>query len=325
MDIIISVCLLIVSVVIGILYERYKNKMNHKNDINHGSLVDKYFINEKDDIIRGLNSKKPNLWIYIDFEKNSRNWASFYSRSSNCLNQPYLLLTIQSIIDKCGDSFNVCLIDEKSFERLLDKEEFDNELSYMAKPIKEHAVHLGILKLIYKYGGMCLPANFICKKNLKETYHSLTTGNSDMFCGEILNTSTLNGDKMLSPMFMGAKKNSEILMNFLTYSEQLIHNDMTNEMDICGKLNVYLQTMYDSGLTQKIECSKLGFKTKDGKDVTLEDLMSMNPIIYDSNIVGIYIPNKELLKRYKYNWFVKLDPEEVLETETNIARYLMIR
>ena len=39
--------------------------------------------------------------------------------------------------------------------------------------------------------------------------------------------------------------------------------------------------MYDSGLTQKIECSKLGFKTKDGKDVTLEDLMSMNPIIYD--------------------------------------------
>ena len=46
---------------------------------------------------------------------------------------------------------------------------------------------------------------------------------------------TLNGDKMLSPMFLGAKKNSEILMNYLTYSEALIHNDMTNEMEITIK------------------------------------------------------------------------------------------
>lgn len=325
MDIVIGVCLLIISIVIGILYERYNKKINHNNDITHASLVDKYFINEKEDIMRGLNNKKPNLWIYIDFEKNARNWLSFYSRSSNCLNQPYLLLTIQSIIDKCGDSFNVCLIDDKSFGQLLNKEEFDNDLPYMAKPIKKHAVSLGILKLIYKYGGMFMPANFICKKNFNDIYHSLTNGTSDMFCGEILNNTTLNGDKMLSPMFLGAKKNSEILMNYLTYSEALIHNDMTNEMDICGKLNVYLQTMYDSGLIEKIDCTKLGFKTKEGEDVNIDNLMSMNPIIYDKDILGIYVPNKELLKRYKYNWFVKLLPEEVLETDTNIARYLLIK
>ena len=33
MDIVIGVCLLIISIVIGILYERYNKKINHNNDI----------------------------------------------------------------------------------------------------------------------------------------------------------------------------------------------------------------------------------------------------------------------------------------------------
>ena len=38
----------------------------------------------------------------IDKELNSRNWETFYSRSTKKLNQPYKLFTLQSIINKCG-------------------------------------------------------------------------------------------------------------------------------------------------------------------------------------------------------------------------------
>ena len=60
---------------------------------------------------------KPNIWIHIDYEKNSRNWKSFYSRNSRHLNQPYLHLTIKSIIRYCQDDFNICLINDDTGNR----------------------------------------------------------------------------------------------------------------------------------------------------------------------------------------------------------------
>ena len=56
-------------------------------------------------------SKKPILWIHIDFQENARNWVDFASRKTKNLNLPYLYLTIKSIIDHCGENFNVFIID----------------------------------------------------------------------------------------------------------------------------------------------------------------------------------------------------------------------
>ena len=55
-------------------------------------------------------SKKPIIWIHIDFQENARHWVDFASRKNKNLNLPYLYLTIKSIIDHCGDSFNVFMI-----------------------------------------------------------------------------------------------------------------------------------------------------------------------------------------------------------------------
>ena len=44
----------------------------------------------------------------------------FGSRSSEELNQDYLYLTLRSIIDKCSDYFHVILIDDDSFDTLLE-------------------------------------------------------------------------------------------------------------------------------------------------------------------------------------------------------------
>ena len=45
--------------------------------------------------------------------------VDFHSRNTNNLNQPYLHLTIQSIIDHCSNDFHICLIDDDSFSKLI--------------------------------------------------------------------------------------------------------------------------------------------------------------------------------------------------------------
>ena len=66
-------------------------------------------------------SKKPILWIHVPYEYNSRNWLSFGSRSAFDLNQPYLYLTVKTIIKNCDESFKIVMIDDGSFEKLIPK------------------------------------------------------------------------------------------------------------------------------------------------------------------------------------------------------------
>jgi len=44
----------------------------------------------------------------------------------------------------------------------------------------------------------------------------------------------------------------------------------------------------------------------------------------NNNSYGLYIPKDDLLKRNAYSWFVYLNSMEVLESNTNIGKYLLI-
>ena len=70
-------------------------------------------------LITITQSNKPLLWIHVDYKQNARNWLSFYSRNTTNLNQAYQYLTIKSIIDKCSDHFNVCIIDDTTFHKII--------------------------------------------------------------------------------------------------------------------------------------------------------------------------------------------------------------
>ena len=110
--------LIIVAFGIGFLYRRYEDKKMREDSDEDYQLIQKYLLN--DDNLDDFNkSKKPILWIHINYEYNSRDWLSFGSRSSFCLNQPYLYLTIRSIIESCGKSFRICIIDDNAFEKLI--------------------------------------------------------------------------------------------------------------------------------------------------------------------------------------------------------------
>ena len=111
---------------------------------------------------------KPILWVHSTHNINARNWKNFGSRNTNNLNQPYILSCIETIVKNCGKSFHVCLIDDKSFARLLPK--WDIDISNLAEPIRGHVRKLAIARLLYTYGGMQIPDSTIVVKDLLPIY-----------------------------------------------------------------------------------------------------------------------------------------------------------
>ena len=128
-------------------------------------LIKKYLLNESP--LYGFN--KPKIWVHSKNEINARKWKSFYSRNTTDLNQPYKHLTIMSIINHCGSDFNVCLIDDETFSKLIPT--WDIQLSTIAEPMRSHLRELGMLQLVYFYGGMVVPNSFLCLKNLIGLYN----------------------------------------------------------------------------------------------------------------------------------------------------------
>ena len=97
-----------VIIVAGYFGNSFNQKFQNKDEYD---LIKQYLLNESP--LYGFN--RPKLWIHSKYEVNARKWKDFYSRNTTDLNQPYIHLTIKTIINHCGNDFNVCLIDDESF------------------------------------------------------------------------------------------------------------------------------------------------------------------------------------------------------------------
>ena len=110
------ILLVVGTLVLLFLYRRMQMKNGLMKGPEQYKTVQQLLEEQRDDLAK---SKKPILWVHIPYEYNARNWKSFGSRGTFDLNQPYLYLTMQSIVNKCGDSFQICIIDDQSFEKLI--------------------------------------------------------------------------------------------------------------------------------------------------------------------------------------------------------------
>ena len=154
--------LFFILIVVGFFYKQYSDKLQKEESGDVYESIQKYLL---DDTTLG-KSKKPILWVHVPYEYNSRNWLSFGSRSSFELNQPYLYLTMRSIIRQCDKSFTICIIDDASFKKLIPG--WNINMTTISDPILSKMRMLGIAKLLYIYGGMLCPLSFVCLKDLSE-------------------------------------------------------------------------------------------------------------------------------------------------------------
>ena len=285
-------------------------------------MVKKYLLN--DSALYGNN--RPKIWIHSKYEINARKWKNFMSRNSTDLNQPYLYLTIQSIINHCGEDFHICLVDDESFEKLIPTWTMD--LTTVPEPMRSRYRDKGLLELLYLYGGMIVPNSFLCTKPLLELY---TTGISNttpfMMEKQIRLPNAPQSKPFLPDMyFMGAEKEDILIQRMIQQISSLEGSGhFQNENEFCYKLSQWCMGQVEDQALNLLEGQMIGIKTRIGKPVLIEDLMSDDYLDFDDFMFyGVYIPAEELLRRPKFQYFAILPVDQVLKTDAIITKYMKV-
>jgi hypothetical protein len=311
--------LFFILIVLGFLYRRFEDKRMREENKDNYQAIQKYLL---DDVTLG-KSKKPILWIHVPYEYNSRKWLSFGSRSSFDLNQPYLYLTVRSIIKHCENSFTICIIDDNAFSRLIPGWTID--MGRLSDPILSNIRTLGMMRLLYIYGGLFCPISFLCMKNLSELYAKGTRGNKMFICETIdRNWTSSNMNFYPSISFCGAPKECETVAQFCNYIQIVSSNDHTAESKFLGQFDRWCMKKVDEGKINLIDGVEIGTKTINDKQIILDDLMSNNYLDLYKGTNGILIQSNELLNRLNFGWFVRMSPRQVLESDTIIGNYLLL-
>jgi len=304
---------------VGYIGNKIKDSVD-TNEKDEYDLIKKYLLN--DSPLYGYN--RPKLWIHTKYELNARKWKDFYSRNSTDLNQPYIHLCIRSIINHCSNDFNICLIDDETFSKLLPN--WDINLPTVADPMKSQMREYGLAQLLYYYGGIIVPNSFLCSRNLLGLYSS---GISDMkpFACERVNHTLNNTDpqqKYFLPdtYFMGAEKNDNTMKELVEYlRKKNLYPHFTAEPNFKGNTAHWLLGAVKLGKMNLIGGEEIGIKTRKRKPVLIEDLLGEGFLDIDKEY-GIYIPEDEILSRTKYQWFPVMTTDQILATNTIIAKYI---
>jgi hypothetical protein len=286
-------------------------------------MVKKYLLN--DSPLYGFN--KPKIWIHTKYDLNARKWRDFYSRNSYDLNQPYIHLTIRSIIQHCSDDFHICLIDDETFSKLIPT--WDIHLPSIAEPLKSQYRQLALAQLVYFYGGMVVPNSFLCERSLKQLYNEGTMS-KPFVCEAINRTVNLQHGIKSSNMpfipdmyFFGAHKNDPVIKEYIDYLQKRSSNGhITRVYEFLGDTSVGAIGTIKQGRMNLIGGEFIGIKTKQRKPVLIEDLMEDNFLDLNDNIYGIYIPEDEFLIRPKFSWFCVCTTQQLIEANTFITNHL---
>jgi hypothetical protein len=312
----------IVVVIVSTFGNKLRGSFELENNQDEYRLIQNYLLN--DSLLDGYH--KPKLWIHSKYEKNARIWKSFYSRNSTDLNEPYIHLTIKTIIDHCGDDFNICLIDDDSFSKLIPS--WNIKIDLLAEPMKSSMREYGMTFLLYLYGGMIVPNSFICLKNLKDLYDRGISQSVPFICENINHSLDILKEKkrMLfipDTFFMGSLKNNPTIREMLEYLKTLNSDPhFSSRNEFLGNTNQWCLDKIRLGRMILIGGEVIGIKTAKQKTILLEDLMEDNFLDLHSECCGIYIPHDEVLKRIKYQWFAVLSSQEVLRSTAIISKYL---
>jgi hypothetical protein len=313
------IILLVLLISLGILYQKYIEKLSRTNGFDDYDQIKQYLLKDK----TLDKSKKPIIWIHIPYEYNSRNWSSFGSRSSTDLNQPYLYLTVKSIIKNCDKSFKIVMVDDGTFEKLIPN--WSININVLSEPIKCYVRQLGIAKLIYNYGGMNVPISFLCFRDLITLYNK-GTNDDNMFVCENYDLNITSTNKLFYPNigFMGAKKENETLKELIHFMEQKISEDYTAQTKFLGEFDKWCNNKITKGRMSLISGVDVGTKTINDETVTVETLLGEDYVHFYGKMYGIWIPDKMILKRTHYEWFARMSPEQIFDSQFILAKYIVL-
>jgi len=313
------IILFVILITLGILYKKFEDKRIREENMNNDQVIKKYLLDD----VTLAKSKKPILWLHVPYEYNARHWLSFGSRSSFNLNQPYLYLTTRSIVNLCDKSFTICIIDDNAFGKLIP--DWNIDMSKISPPILNNMRKLGLMKLLYIYGGLLCPISFLCIKDLIGLYNEGTRGDKMFVCETIdRNITSTTYEYYPNISFSGSPKENETLKQLIDFMQRIISTDYTAESVFLGDFNRWCEKRIRNGEINFIDGQKIGIKKIDDNPILVEDLMSNEYLNLYRELYGILIPADELISRRKYEWFVRMSERQVLESNTIIGNYILV-
>jgi hypothetical protein len=291
-----------------LMYKYYKKKYDtnviefKKENVD----IDVYFFSE----LYLKKSKNRKLWIHLPFEKNSREWESFGSRTSHKLNLAYMTLCIKSIIDWCGQSYDIIIYDDTNIPVLLPETKVD--LMKLSGSLLDKYRELCKLQILHMYGGLMVPPSLFLRKNIKE----IDNPNMWYVCETYNDDNVSYSNLTHSTELMGSNAENVELNKYI----QIYANELTK--DFVENYNFDMNYFKQNNIPY-IDGKLIGTKTRYNDKITIEDLMSNKKIILDKQHIGLYIPHEQLMKRRLYNWYCKLSEEEVLKCQVFISYYML--
>ena len=126
------------------------------------------------------------------------------------------------------------------------------------------------------------------------------------------------------PGFMGCIKQSSIMNQIIQFMEILNSKDYTSQQDFIGQMQEQFRQMINENMITAINSKHIGVQKKNMEPVDISELFRSNEIDFCGEMYGIYIPYKELLIKSKYQWFLRLNVQEVLTSNTIIAKYMLM-
>lgn len=312
------VILTAVLLVLGVFYKRFKGRIDEQDALSDYDIVKQFLLNDSS----LATSTKPLIWIHSEHAPNARNWESFYSRSNTKVNQPYMLLTIKSIIDTCGKSFNICLIDDSSFQKIIPGWSVD--LSMVGDPVKKYIRQLALFKILYYYGGLVLPPSFLAMQDLGGVYED-STRDGKLITAEALNRTASGECKNVVPTssFVGCKKESPFCKELIDEMERLVSVDQTATPEFLGDCVMWLHKAAKAGKAHVIPGQLVGTVDASGNPIGVEELLGQSKLNINRKCYGILIPADELLQRSSYKWFVRMSTAQVVGSDTFIGKMML--
>lgn len=286
-------------------------------------LIRKYLLNESP--LYGYN--KPKLWIHTKYEYNARRWASFGSRSSTDLNQPFIHLCIKSVVGRCADDFNIVLIDDDAFSKLVPAWDID-DVSALPEPERASARAVGLASLLYLYGGMVVPNTFVCTRGLLPLYEQGTDRNKLFVCEnrarECTSASAARASEFApDSFFMGARKDNATARAWLDrLKARAAAGRQTAVEDARAADARWFARQVRAEQAELIDGALVGVRDAKRRPVPLEALFEEDYLRLSPAAVGLYIPGDEVLARHKYSWFATMGEVELLAQGAYVCKLL---
>lgn len=300
---------------VAYLYDKYKQKEQENEYYQNQNIIHNYLLNDN------FNGEKPFLWIPLVHQHNARRWDNFYSRTSTRLNQPYIQATVQSIIQTCSPHFNVCILDDSSYEKLVPN--WTTDITQLPEPIRTHMRNLAQMKLLYTYGGLMVPPSFLCLKSLHDAYLQC----SPLVAFEDINRGSSSVHTVFAPSFSfyGCTPNCKQMLDGIHYFEKLVSRNHTDEIMFWDEWSRWLEKQRQENSLTLIDGETIGVK-REKREISIEEMLSEQNgyDLFKQIQYGILLPQDQILKRTNYQWFSRMSIEQIKHSNLAISDYFAL-